>query len=126
MISSKPYEPSNNLADQAAHSADNAIRSTQSAANNALDGLAVKVQDVRNQAAPLLNRASDQASALARRGVDAVRDTSQQLRDKALRASDTTVQYIKDEPVKSMLIAAATGAALMALVSLLARSRGSN
>ena len=126
MISSKPYEPSNNLADQAAHSADNAIRSTQSAANNALDGLAVKVQDVRNQAAPLLNRASDQASALARRGVDAVRDTSQQLRDKALRASDTTVQYIKDEPVKSMFIAAATGAALMALVSLLARSRGSN
>ena len=126
MISSKPYEPSNNLADQAAHSADNAIRSTQSAANNALDGLAVKVQDVRNQAAPLLNRASDQASALARRGVDAVRDTSQQLRDKALRASDTTVQYIKDEPVKSVLIAAATGAALMALVSLLARSRGSN
>jgi hypothetical protein len=44
------------------------------------------------------------------------------LRDKALRASDNTVGYIKDEPVKAMLIAAATGAALMALVSLITRS----
>ena len=126
MISSKPYESSNNLADQAAHSADNAIRSTQQAANNALDGLAVKVQDVRDHAAPLLSRASEQARALAQRSVNAVRDSSQQIRDKALRASDTTVQYIKDEPVKSMLIAAATGAALMALVSLMGRSRASN
>ncbi len=126
MISSKPYEPSNTLADQAAHSADNAIRSTQQVANHAFDGLAVKVQDVRDQATPLLNRASEQASALAQRGLDAVRDSSQQLRDKAVRASDTTVQYIKDEPVKAMLIAAATGAALMALVSLMGRSRASN
>ena len=34
-------------------------------------------------------------------------------------ASDLTVNYIKDEPVKSILIAAATGAALMGLVSLM-------
>ena len=39
-----------------------------------------------------------------------------------MRAQDTTVGYIKDEPVKSMLIAAATGAALMALVSMMSRS----
>ena len=126
MISSKPYEPSNNLADQAAHSADNAIRSTQQVANNALDTLAGKVHDVRDQAAPLLNSATAQASALTQRGLDAVRDSSQQLRDKAHRASDTTVQYIKDEPVKSMLIAAATGAALMALVSLMGRGRAAS
>ena len=104
-------------------SADSAIKSTQRVTNEALDSLAGSVQDLRHQATPLLNRATEQASAMAQRGMDAVRDGSQQLRDKALRASDGTVSYIKDEPVKAMLIAAATGAALMAMASLMSRSR---
>ena len=58
-----------------------------------------------------------------RRGLDTMRDTSAQVRETALRTSDSTVGYIKDEPVKAILIAAAAGAALMALVSLLARTR---
>lgn len=123
MITNKPYEQSNGLVDQAAASADHAIRSTQRVANQALDSLSGSVQDMRSQAAPMLNRTSDQIGALAQRGVDAVRDSSQQLRDKALRASDSAVGYVKDEPVKAMLIAAATGAALMALLGLMARSR---
>jgi ElaB/YqjD/DUF883 family membrane-anchored ribosome-binding protein len=52
-----------------------------------------------------------------------MRESSTQIKERALRASDATVMYIKDEPVKSMLIAAAAGAALMALVTLLARDR---
>lgn len=67
--------------------------------------------------------AADQASALAHRGMDSVRDISHQLRLKAEHASDSTVKYIKEEPVKAVLIAAATGATLMALVTLVARSR---
>ncbi len=114
--------PSSALVDQAALSADNAIRSTQRAANNALDGLAGTVQDVRQQVTPMINRATEQASALAQRGMDAVRDTSQQVRERAVRVSDGTVGYIRDEPVKSVLIAAATGAVLMALVGLMGRS----
>jgi ElaB/YqjD/DUF883 family membrane-anchored ribosome-binding protein len=124
MFSRKVTEASNGLADQAAASADHAIKSTQRVANEALDGLAGSVQDLRHQAAPLLNRVSEQASAMAHRGVDAVRDSSAQLREKALHASDTTVSYIKDEPIKAMLIAAATGAALMAMLSLMTRSNG--
>jgi ElaB/YqjD/DUF883 family membrane-anchored ribosome-binding protein len=124
MIANQTFEPSNNLADQAANTADKAIRSTQQVANGALDSLAGSVQDVRQKAAPLLNRASEQAAELAHRGVAAVRDTSQHLRESAQRATDSTVDYVKAEPVKAMLIAAATGAALMALLSLMARSRG--
>ncbi len=123
MITTKPFEPSGNLADQAAQSADNVIKSTQRVANETLDHLAVRVQDLRHEASPLLDRASERAGALAQRGVDAVRDTSQQWREKAHHVSDNTVAYIKDEPVKAMLIAAATGAALMALITLLSRSR---
>ena len=57
------------------------------------------------------------------RGMEAVRDTSQQLRERALQAQDMTVAYVKDEPIKAMLIAAATGALLMGIISMLGRSR---
>lgn len=120
---STTFDTPNNLVDQAAQSADNAIKSTQQVANQALDSLAGSVQDARQQVSPLLNRASEQASALAQRGIDAVRNGSQQLRQTALQASDTTAGYIKNDPIKAVLIAAATGAALMALVSLISRSR---
>jgi ElaB/YqjD/DUF883 family membrane-anchored ribosome-binding protein len=111
------------MADNAAASAQGAIRSTQRAADSALDRLSDKVDEVRSQAAPILNKVTSQAEAAARRGIDAVRDTSQQLREKATQASDMTVAYVKDEPIKAMLIAAATGALLMGIITLLSRSR---
>ena len=116
MLIDKVTESPNNLADPAMWSA-------QRMANQAPDGLAGDLQDVRQQAAPLLNRTAEQASVLAQRGVDAVREGSRQVRDQALRASDGTLHYVREEPLKSMLIAAAIGAALMALVSLKGGSR---
>jgi ElaB/YqjD/DUF883 family membrane-anchored ribosome-binding protein len=111
------------VADQAAGKADQAIRSTQRMTNDALDGLSDSVNSASSRVAPLINNAKEQASAFAQRSMDAVRQTSQQLRDKAMSASDTTASYIRNDPIKSVLIAAATGAALMALVSLVSRSR---
>ncbi|MBT9594754.1 MAG: hypothetical protein IV094_02050 [Vitreoscilla sp.] len=69
----------------------------------------------------LMDRASEQASALAQRGIDAVRDSSRMIRGQAQHASDSTVNYIRNEPIKATLIAAATGAALMLLIGLLTR-----
>jgi ElaB/YqjD/DUF883 family membrane-anchored ribosome-binding protein len=123
VITNKPFEQTNLLIDRAAQSADLAIKSTQRVANEALDGLAGSVQDLRQEAEPLLNRAGEQVSGLAHRGADALRESSQQLRATAHHAADGTVNYIKEEPVKAMLIAAATGAVLMALVSLVSHSR---
>jgi ElaB/YqjD/DUF883 family membrane-anchored ribosome-binding protein len=87
-------------ADQALNSAGAALNSAQQAAGQTLDSL---------------DRAVDN-------GVGRVRETAQQVRERAARASQTTVSYIRHDPVKSVLIAAATGAALMALVSLLTRT----
>lgn len=123
MITGKSLDQPNSLSDAVAQSADHAIKSTQRVANEALDTLAGTVQDMRQQAAPVLNRATEEAGALARQGVDTVRESAKQLRLKAQRASETTVNYIKHEPVKAMLIAAATGAALMALITLISHSR---
>jgi len=122
-VTNKPLgQDVSNFADHAADTASGAIRSTQNVANAAFDRLNDKVDSAREQAVPLINRLSAQAETAARRGADMVKETSAQLRDKATRAQDSTVGYIKDEPVKSMLIAAATGAALMALISLASRS----
>jgi ElaB/YqjD/DUF883 family membrane-anchored ribosome-binding protein len=92
------------LAEQASQSADRAIQTTQRVANDALDSLSSSVQH----------------------GVDSVCDTSRQLRDGAMHASDASVNFIKHEPIKSVLIAAATGAALMALIGLLNRPHARN
>ncbi len=79
--------------------------------------------DLIDRAATATDQAATQALDAARRGVAAVRSGSRQVLDQAHHASDSTVSYIRQEPVKSMLIAAATGAALMALVGLMTRPR---
>ena len=76
-----------------------------------------------SQITPLLDRATEQASTLAQRGINAVHDSALQLREKAAHSGEVTVRYIQNDPVKAVLIAAATGAALMALVGLIGRSR---
>lgn len=79
--------------------------------------------DSLNAVASEASRMTDQASKLAHRGVDALNDASHQVRDRVLQASDNTVNYIRAEPVKAALMAAATGAALMGLVCLMSRPR---
>lgn len=68
--------------------------------------------------------AADAANALMKSGVNSVVQTTHQLRDGAHQATAKTSSYIRDEPIKSVLIAAATGAVLMALVGLVSRSPG--
>jgi ElaB/YqjD/DUF883 family membrane-anchored ribosome-binding protein len=111
------------MTDNAADSAQGAIRSTQRATDQALGRLSEKVEGMRSKAGPMLNKVASQAEAAARRGMDAVRDTSQQVRDRAIQGKDMTVAYVQEEPIKAMLIAAATGALLMGLITLLSRSR---
>lgn len=116
-------QPTDTLADQAAHTANDAIKSTQRAANSTLDNLASTVQDLRKQAVPLLNRAAESANAYLQQGLEAVHEGSDKVRAQARSASARTVNYIKDEPVKAILIAAAAGAVLTALVQIASRSR---
>jgi ElaB/YqjD/DUF883 family membrane-anchored ribosome-binding protein len=129
MTTSNPTTPlsgastANRLADQAAQGADDTIRATQRVANEALDRLSDKVHEAHDKAAPKIVRMAEQAETLVRRGSEVLREGTQQVREKAVVASDRTIAYIRDEPVKSVLIAAATGAALLALVNMMSRSR---
>lgn len=109
--------------DRAALRAEQAIQSTKSVANDALDSLHGKVEDLRNTVPGAVSRAAAQVDELAHRSIERARVASAQVRDQLHHASDRTVSYIKDEPVKAVLIAAATGAAVAMLMSWM---RGSN
>jgi ElaB/YqjD/DUF883 family membrane-anchored ribosome-binding protein len=106
------------LLHEAAEGAEQAIRSTQRAAQHGLDS-------ARAQTTSALNHLGQDAESLAQRGMDAAHEGSHKLQEKSMHARDVTTNYIQREPVKSMLMAAAVGAALMGLVALLSRQGGS-
>lgn len=91
--------------------------STQSSA------VAEPAVEAHEQGTAKLVHLAEQAEAFARRSAEALLDGGHQVREKALLATDRTIAYIKDEPVKAVLIAAAAGAAMVALANLVSRSR---
>lgn len=123
MFLTKTSDTTTPIVERASQAADQAIKSTQHVAAQTVDKISGAMQDLRHETLPVLNHAVDGMSAFAHRGVDSVRDASHQLRVKAEHASESTASYIRHDPMKSVLIAAATGAALMVLVSLFTRNR---
>lgn len=81
--------------DEATSRAESAMKSTRKAAQNAYDGVAETMSQWKDQAAPIVDRLRPQI--------------------------DTVMTYAKDDPAKALLIAAAAGAALMALMSSISR-----
>jgi ElaB/YqjD/DUF883 family membrane-anchored ribosome-binding protein len=103
--------------DRAAVKAEHAIESTKNAANHALDSLHGKVEDLRNTVPGAVSRAAAQVDELAHKSIERARAASAQVREQMHVAGDRTVNYIRDEPVKAVLIAAATGAVVAMLMS---------
>jgi ElaB/YqjD/DUF883 family membrane-anchored ribosome-binding protein len=89
-----------------------AERDAHAAIDSAVDGLATAYSETK----PLLSRVGKQARGYVNDGVDAARQQAVVLRERGERAVDSTRGYVRDEPVKSLLIAAAVGAAVIALV----------
>lgn len=77
---------------------------TQNPSQSPLDGVTTGSGQMTEQAAQIL------------------RDSTEQMRERAQAAADKAAAYARDEPVKALLIAAATGALLMGVVSLMGRS----
>jgi ElaB/YqjD/DUF883 family membrane-anchored ribosome-binding protein len=109
------------FAEEAAQTTGEAFQSTRHSAEHAIERLDDKVQQLRADAGPALERATDHAAQWARRGAQQVRHGSRQLQAKANYAARETQQYVRDQPVKSVLIAAGIGALVVGLLSLLAR-----
>lgn len=109
--------------DEAARYAQDGIDSTQRRAHRTLDRLTERAADWRDEAAPVVDRLARRAGTLARDGASWVQDGTERVRSQVARASDRTVGYVRDEPVRSVLMAAAAGALIYALVRMMAGQR---
>jgi len=109
------------MVDTAAQTAEQAIRSSQRAANQAVDRYTDGIHTVRAQTGAALDGIAASAGQLKQRGMEVVREGSHRLRETSRHAADSTVGYIREEPAKSMLLAAAAGATLLALLTLFGR-----
>lgn len=67
-------------------------------------------------------RWAEQAREAARQSVQALRERADHVRSQAVDMGDRTVRYVRDEPIKSMLFAAAAGAALTVFFGLFHRT----
>ena len=110
-------------ADQSAAAANQFTHAAKRAGRNALNSASEAVDDARDQAAPLLQRAQQQASALKERGLDLAHDQAQKIRAEAQRVSDSAISYVKKEPVKVALLVMAASAIFIAVNRAIRRSR---
>ncbi len=114
------------LTDRATAQADGALAATRRAANGALDKLQDGVDQLREDTPGALSRIAAQVDELTRRSIERARQASMEVRHSVDRTSERTVGYIQEQPMKSVLIAAAGGAAVAVLIGLLARGLGSS
>lgn len=90
------------------------------------DKLPEQAHNATDHAAQAAQMAIQSTQQVANAAVDGIADTSRHIRSTVMHASDSTVQYIRSDPVKSVLIAAAVGATFTALLGAIAWPRSRN
>jgi ElaB/YqjD/DUF883 family membrane-anchored ribosome-binding protein len=97
--------------------AESAISSTRSYANDALDKAEDKVRELRGSVDPIVDQLASKAQKLARQSLDMAAEAKDKAAQQLSRYATVTTQYVSEQPVRSVLIAAAVGAAVALLVS---------
>lgn len=105
--------------DEAARKARAGIDAGESYAKRAVDRIAERATEWREEAVPAVKHAAERAEDYARQSAQWVRDRGERVRTSVVRASDNTVGYVREDPVRAVLMAAAAGALLYAVVRLL-------
>jgi ElaB/YqjD/DUF883 family membrane-anchored ribosome-binding protein len=98
--------------DRASRNAHDTLEAGRKVAKRAAHELDEASDEVTSTVSRTLSRAEE----IARNGMDWMRDGRDRVRTEVTRAGDRTVEYIRHEPVRSVLAAAATGALVYALV----------
>ncbi|CAN5905887.1 hypothetical protein BH11PSE13_BH11PSE13_23540 [soil metagenome] len=111
------------MADDARQTANDAIDSTRSYAQNAVNAAGEKVRDMKRDFEPSVEQLAARVQQAVQRGLDAASTTSARAQRNIEKAADVTGRYISDQPVRSVLVAAAAGAAITALIVLASRRR---
>ena len=94
-----------------------ALEATREHANLALDRAESKVRELRGSVDPMVEMLASKAQKMARQSLDLASEAKERAEKSFKHAADTTTRYVSEQPMRSVLIAAAVGAAVALLVS---------
>lgn len=91
-------------------------------AQQGIDGLS----NAGKHASDAMHKLAHDTSDLTQHSIDALRDGGQHLRESTEHARQYTTDNIRHDPIKSVLIAAAVGAGLMGLLTMVSHLKGNS
>lgn len=104
-------------ADAAAEATTHSVASIREHANDVLDKAEHNVRNLRGRVDPMVEMLTEKAQALARQSLDLASEAKDRAQQSLTRAAGVTTRYVSEQPVRSILIAAAVGAAVALAVS---------
>ena len=120
-LNSKPVQDAvpqaRHEADMLLQSANKAMDSTRDYANDVLDKAEHKVREFGHNIDPVGDMLAATAQKLARQSVDMATDAKDYAQHALNRATKVSSRYVADQPLQSVLMAAAVGAAVATLIS---------
>lgn len=119
----KAADTARHLAQDTLEGAGNAVQATRAFANESLDQAESRVRHLRREIDPGIDELAARAQDLATRGINYCADTTARARRQLGQAAEATSRYVAEQPGKSLLIAAAAGAALATAVVYASRAR---
>ena len=106
--------------------AGRAMDSTLAYANDALDQAEGKVRELRGSVDPMVEMLASKAQKLARQSLDMAAEAKDRAQQSLTRAADVTTRYVAEQPMRSVLIAAAVGATVAIMISMTRNKRNNN
>ncbi len=103
-------ELASGLAQKAVDKTEQAVSATKKAVNETATNVSEGLDHFQESSQSALTYAASQADELAQKGLEQARRASTAIRETAQVTGDRTVAYIRDEPIKAVLFAAAAGA----------------
>ena len=104
------------LSDNVMQSAEEAVESSRDYAHSAISRADRKARALRASLDPAIDQIANKAQVLARRGKGLAVDASARAQQRFNQYSDMTSRYVAEQPMKAVLIAAAAGAVIAALL----------
>jgi ElaB/YqjD/DUF883 family membrane-anchored ribosome-binding protein len=97
----------------------NLSKGARDSGSRAKDTVSAMAEDLQSGAGPLIRDTARRAKSTAQQTFAAAGDIADQARDMAVNAIDSVVKYTKQNPVKALAVAAASGALLYAAIKAL-------
>ena len=119
----KVADTARSMTEGALDSAQSAVKATRAAADETMKKAEESVKDWREGVDPAISDLAAKAQALAEKSINYCAHTGSRLREQMDDYSDATARYVRDQPAKSVLIAAAAGAAFALVTMALSRRR---